>query len=65
MTDIVRGQLHFDGAAGAAGDMILGALFDLGVPVDVVRDAIRAIGVDPGRLEVRRVVKRGIAATDV
>lgn len=64
--DALRGaHLHFDCAAGAAGDMTLGALFDLGVPVEVVREAIGALGVDGGCLRVARIVKRGISAVDV
>jgi pyridinium-3,5-bisthiocarboxylic acid mononucleotide nickel chelatase len=62
----VRGKhLHVDCASGAAGDMMLGALLDLGVPVDVVGDALDAIGAGRYRLRVTKVTKRGIAATDL
>ena len=62
----VRGKhLHVDCASGAAGDMMLGALLDLGVPVDVVGDALDAIGAGRERLRVTKVTKRGIAATDL
>ena len=62
----IRGKhLHVDCASGAAGDMMLGALLDLGVPVDVVGDALDAIGAGRGRLRVTKVTKRGIAATDL
>src|SRR5512139_4225370 len=66
MTTDPRGMhLHFDCASGAAGDMMLGALLDLGVPVDVVGDALDAIGAGRQRLSLNRVVKHGMAAIDV
>lgn len=62
----LQGQhLHLDCPSGAAGDMTLGALLDLGVPVDVVGAALDAIGAGRGRLRIARVVKAGIAATDL
>ena len=71
MTETSRGaqlsglHLHVDGASGAAGDMMLGALIDLGVPVEVIGDALDAIGAGRRRLQVARVVTHGIAAVDV
>jgi pyridinium-3,5-bisthiocarboxylic acid mononucleotide nickel chelatase len=58
-------HLHVDCASGCAGDMMLGALIDLGVPVDVVGDALDAIGAGRWRLQVSRVIKHGVAAVDV
>jgi uncharacterized protein (TIGR00299 family) protein len=57
-------HLHVDCASGIAGDMTLAALLDLGVPLDAIEASLAAIGAG-GRLTVRRVVKKGIAAVDV
>ena len=69
MTSSIAGaqgrHLHVDCVSGAAGDMMLGALIDLGIPIDVIGDALDAIGAGRARLQVTRVVKHGIAAVDV
>jgi uncharacterized protein (TIGR00299 family) protein len=58
-------HLHIDGASGAAGDMMLGALIDAGVPREVIEAAFDQIGIGRDRLNVARVVKHGLAAVDV
>lgn len=54
-----------DCAAGASGDMLLGALVDAGVPVDTIRAAIARLPVEPVELVVSAVERHGIAATAV
>lgn len=54
-----------DCAAGASGDMLLGALVDAGVPVEVLQDAVNRIGVEPIILRTERVSRHGIGATKV
>jgi uncharacterized protein (TIGR00299 family) protein len=54
-----------DCAAGASGDMLLGTLVDAGVPVEVLRRAVDAIGVEPIVLTVSTVERHGIGATKV
>ncbi len=65
MTELRGLHLHVDAASGAAGDMMLGALLDLGVPIDIVGAALDAIGAGRARLKTAKVIKHGITATDV
>lgn len=66
MADTLRGQhLHIDGASGAAGDMVLGALLHLGVPRALLDEAFDRIGLGRERLSVEPVVKHGLAAVNV
>jgi hypothetical protein len=55
--------LYFDCFSGASGDMILGALIDLGVPLDAVRDALGDLAVDRGTIWTERTVRAGVSAT--
>jgi pyridinium-3,5-bisthiocarboxylic acid mononucleotide nickel chelatase len=55
--------LYFDCFSGAAGDMILGALIDLGVPLDDLRNALGRLAIDRDAVWTDRVTRAGISAT--
>jgi uncharacterized protein (TIGR00299 family) protein len=52
-----------DLAAGASGDMLLGALVDAGVPLEVPAGAVSALPVEPIRLGTEQVSRHGLGAT--
>lgn len=55
--------LHLNPSAGVSGDMLLGALLDLGAPLDGVRQVLASTGVGGWRLDQELVAKHGIMAT--
>jgi uncharacterized protein (TIGR00299 family) protein len=56
--------MYFDAFSGAAGDMILGALIDAGLPVDQLRSSLGSLGVG-FELKVTKVLRSGVSATQV
>ena len=54
-----------DCSAGISGDMLLGALVDAGVPIEVLQGAVDAVGVEPVSLVRSDVVRAGIGACKV
>jgi uncharacterized protein (TIGR00299 family) protein len=56
--------MYFDCFSGAAGDMVLGALLDAGLPLDLLQAALGSLGVGH-ELRVTRVLRAGISATHV
>jgi len=54
--------LYLECASGAAGDMILGALLDAGLPADELRRALGSLGVD-AELHISKVLRAGVTAT--
>jgi uncharacterized protein (TIGR00299 family) protein len=57
--------VYFDAASGASGDMLLGAVVDLGLPLDHLREELAALSLSGYRLEAARVSRSGVAATKV
>jgi pyridinium-3,5-bisthiocarboxylic acid mononucleotide nickel chelatase len=55
--------LYFDCFAGAAGDMVLGALIDAGVKLEDVRRALGSLAISPATVWTERVTRTGITAT--
>ena len=55
--------LYFDCFAGAAGDMILGALLDAGLPIDELKKALGSLAVEGWDISADRVLKTGVSAT--
>ena len=55
--------LYFDCFAGAAGDMILGALLDAGLPLEELKRALGSLAVEGWDVSAERVIKTGITAT--
>jgi hypothetical protein len=55
--------LYFDAFSGVSGDMTVGALLDLGLPLDAVRDAVRTLALPGVEVASERVERNGIGAT--
>jgi pyridinium-3,5-bisthiocarboxylic acid mononucleotide nickel chelatase len=54
-----------DCAAGASGDMFLGALVDAGVPLELLQQAVNALPTEPIELRTRTVERHSIGASAV
>ena len=50
-------RLHFDCFSGVSGDMVLGALIDLGVTLESVRAALGSLAIDPSAVWTERVLR--------
>jgi uncharacterized protein (TIGR00299 family) protein len=55
--------LYFDCFSGASGDMVLGALLDLGLPLEDLRRALGSLAMDLGGISADRVLRAGVSAT--
>ena len=54
---------YFDCFSGAAGDMVLGALLDIGLPLDELRLALGSLALEVGGVSAERVLRSGVSAT--
>ena len=54
---------YFDCFSGISGDMTVGALLDAGLKVEALEKELKKLGLSGYRLEVNKVVKKGISAT--
>jgi uncharacterized protein (TIGR00299 family) protein len=54
---------YFDCFSGASGDMVLGALLDLGLPFDALREALGSLAIEYGGVSADRVLRAGVSAT--
>jgi pyridinium-3,5-bisthiocarboxylic acid mononucleotide nickel chelatase len=57
--------LYFDCFSGVAGDMVLGALLDVGVGEAWLRELVEGLGLSGFSFEVRRVEDHHVWGTDV
>jgi hypothetical protein len=56
---------YFDCFSGIAGDMILGAVIDLGVDIEFLKKEIEKLGISGYSIDVKKVEKNNITASDV
>jgi pyridinium-3,5-bisthiocarboxylic acid mononucleotide nickel chelatase len=57
--------LYFDCVSGAAGDMLLAALLDVGADENAVRGSLEALGIPGWRMDVEQVTEQGLRARRV
>jgi uncharacterized protein (TIGR00299 family) protein len=56
-------MLYLDCFSGASGDMLLGALLDLGLPLDALRSALGSLALEFGDVGMESVQRAGVTAT--
>ena len=56
-------MLYLDCFSGASGDMILGALLDLGLPLDALKSALGSLALAYGDIGAEKVLRAGVTAT--
>ena len=56
-------MLYLDCFSGASGDMVLGALLDLGLPLDALKGALGSLALEYGDVSAEKVTRAGVTAT--
>ena len=56
-------MLYLDCFSGASGDMVLGAMLDLGLPLDALKGALGSLALEYGDVSAEKVTRAGITAT--
>jgi pyridinium-3,5-bisthiocarboxylic acid mononucleotide nickel chelatase len=56
-------MLYLDCFSGASGDMVLGALLDLGLPLDALKQALGSLALEFGDVGAETVKRAGVSAT--
>ena len=55
--------LYFDCFSGIAGDMVIGALLDAGLPFDSLKHALGSLAISGYQVQAKRVMRAGVSAT--
>ena len=56
-------MLYLDCFSGASGDMLLGAMLDLGLPLDALKAALGSLAIEYGDVATERVLRAGVTST--
>jgi pyridinium-3,5-bisthiocarboxylic acid mononucleotide nickel chelatase len=56
-------MLYLDCFSGASGDMMLGAMLDLGLPLDALKGALGSLALEYGDVSAEKVTRAGVTAT--
>jgi hypothetical protein len=56
-------MLYLDCFSGASGDMMLGAMLDLGLPLDGLKGALGSLALEYGDVSAEKVTRAGVTAT--
>ena len=56
-------MLYLDCFSGASGDMMLGAMLDLGLPLDALKGALGSLALEYGDITADKVTRAGVTAT--